>query len=298
MNMESLVAVRPDRNGGTFAGRFVTFAATAALLLAPVAAHAAGSGPTGPSAAVKFEKIPGSAIKRVILSAKAAQRLGIETGEVREKSIVRKQMFGGQVSHPLRVRMAQKKSRGVFRALVWRAAAKPAPQPRMVMQAAPTADEAWIRLTLSEAEWDRVAKDKPARVLPLATRGKLKRELMALPSKLPPLEDPKRTMLTLYYVVKGKDHGLKVNSRMRVELQLKGDDRKRKVVPYSALYYDGKGTPWVYANTKPLTFERKRVEVERIEGDDVVLKDGPSVGTRVVTVGAALLYGAEVIFKR
>ncbi len=298
MNMESLVAVRPDRNGGTFAGRFVTFAATAALLLAPVAAHAAGSAPTGPSTAVKFEKIPGSAIKRVILSAKAAERLGIETDEVREKSVVRKQMFGGQVSHPLRVQMAQKKARGAFGALVWRVTAKPAPQPRMDMQATPTADEAWIRLMLSEAEWDRVAKDKPARVLPLATRGKLKRELMALPSTLPPLEDSKRSMLTLYYVVNGKNHGLKANARMRVELQLKGDGRKRKVVPYSALYYDGKGTPWVYVNTKPLTFERKRVEVERIEGDDAVLKDGPSVGTRVVTVGAALLYGAEVIFKK
>ena len=297
MNMESLGAVRPDRNGGTFAGGLVTFAATAALLLAPVAAHAAESGPTGPSAAVKFEKIPGSAIKRVILSAKAAERLGIETGEVREKSIVRKQMFGGQVSHPLRVQMAQKRSRGAFGAFA-RAATEPAPQPRAVMQAAPAADEAWIRLTLSEDEWDRVAKDKPARVLPLATRGKLKRELMALPSALPPLEDPKRTMLTLYYVVKGKDHGLKANNRMRVELQLKGDDRKRKVVPYSALYYDGRGTPWVYVNTKPLTFERKRVEVERIEGESAILKDGPSVGTRVVTVGAALLYGAEVIFKK
>ena len=297
MNMKSLGAVRPDRSGWTVAGGLVIFAATAALLLAPVAAHAAESGATGPSAAVKFEKIPGSTIKRVILSAKAAQRLGIETAEVRERSIVRKQMFGGQVSHPLRVQMAQKRSRGAFGTFA-RAAADPAPRPSAVMPAAPAADEAWIRLALSEDEWDRVAKDKPARVLPLATRGKLKRELMALPSTLPPLEDPKRTMLTLYYVVKGKDHGLKANDRMRVELQLKGDDRKRKVVPYSALYYDGKGTPWVYANTKPLTFERKRVEVERIEGDDAVLKDGPSVGTRVVTVGAALLYGAEVIFKR
>ncbi len=296
--MESLVAVRPDRNGATFAGGFVTFAATAALLLAPVAAHAGESGPTGASTVVTFEKIPGSALKRVILSAKAAERLGIETGEVREKSIVRKQMFGGQVSHPLRVfRMAQKNSRGAFGAFA-RAAPNAASQPRTVMRAAPTADEAWIRLMLSEAEWDRVAKDKPARVLPLATRGKLKRELMALPSKFPPLEDPKRTMLTLYYVVKGKDHGLKANDRMRVELQLKGDDRKRKVVPYSALYYDGKGTPWVYVNTKPLTFERQRVEVERIEGESAVLNDGPSVGTRVVTVGAALLYGAEVIFKK
>jgi hypothetical protein len=38
--------------------------------------------------------------------------------------------------------------------------------------------------------------------------------------------------------------------------------------------------------------------VERIDGDSVILKDGPSVGTLVVTVGAPQLFGAEVIFKR
>ena len=132
----------------------------------------------------------------------------------------------------------------------------------------------------------------------LMLQDMIKRELTAVLSELPALEDPKRTMLTLYYVVKGKDHGLTANNRMRVELQLKGSGKIRKVVPYSALYYDGKGTPWVYVSTKKLTFERKRVEVERIEGESAVLKSGPEVGTRVATVGVALLYGAEVIFKR
>ena len=105
-------------------------------------------------------------------------------------------------------------------------------------------------------------------------------------------------MLTLYYVVDGTDHGLEPKNRMRVELYLKGDNRKRKVVPYSALYYDGQGISWVYTISGPLTFERKRIVVERIDGDSVILKDGPSVGTLVVTVGAPQLFGAEVIFKR
>ncbi len=66
----------------------------------------------------------------------------------------------------------------------------------------------------------------------------------------------------------------------------------------TALYYDGQGVPWVYTISGPLTFERKRIEVERIDGDSVILKDGPSVGTLVVTVVAPQLFGAEVIFKR
>ena len=45
-------------------------------------------------------------------------------------------------------------------------------------------------------------------------------------------------------------------------------------------------------------FERQRIEVEGIVGDLAMITDGPPVGTKVVTVGAPLLYGAEVIYKR
>jgi hypothetical protein len=271
------------------AGGFVTIAAMAALMLASGTAQAAN--------AVKFEAIPGSAIKRVILTAKAAERLGIELNEVEERSISRKRMFGGQVIHKVQVRMARKKKRSAFGGFS-RTAAKAAPQASAAQIKGPSAGEAWIRLLLSREEWSRVAKDKPARILPLATRGGMKKELVARVSKLPAYADPKRSMLTVYYVVEGTDHGLKPKSRIRVELRQKGSNKKRKVVPYSALYYDDRGVSWVYANTKPLTFERKRVEVERIDGDNVILKAGPDVGTPVATVGVAQLYGAEVIFKR
>jgi hypothetical protein len=104
-------------------------------------------------------------------------------------------------------------------------------------------------------------------------------------------------MLMLYYVVPGKDHSLKRNDRVRVELQVAGSDEKQKVVPYSAVYNDAKGAAWVYVNTKPLTFERQRIGIERVVGDLAVLSEGPSVGTPVVTVGASLLYGAEIFGK-
>jgi len=46
-----------------------------------------------------------------------------------------------------------------------------------------------------------------------------------------------------------------------------------------------------------LTYQRQRIGVERIVGDLAVLSEGPAVGTPIVTVGAAMLYGAE-IFKK
>ncbi len=43
---------------------------------------------------------------------------------------------------------------------------------------------------------------------------------------------------------------------------------------------------------------RKRVGVESIAGDRVVLSDGPSPGTAVATVGAAELFGTEFEKKK
>jgi hypothetical protein len=67
-----------------------------------------------------------------------------------------------------------------------------------------------------------------------------------------------------------------------------------KVVPYAALIYDPEGKTYVYTSPKPLEYLRAEVKVDRIEGDRVLLSRGPPAGTRVVTVGAAEVYGTEL----
>jgi hypothetical protein len=67
-----------------------------------------------------------------------------------------------------------------------------------------------------------------------------------------------------------------------------------RVVPYSALIYDGEGRTFVYTATKPRSFLRVAVVVDGIEGDRVLLADGPAAGSRVVTIGATEVYGAEL----
>ena len=69
------------------------------------------------------------------------------------------------------------------------------------------------------------------------------------------------------------------------------------VISYAALIYDVEGEAWAYTNPEPLTFVRHSLEIEDIEGDLVVLAEGPPAGTAVVTVGAAELYGAEFEFQ-
>jgi hypothetical protein len=71
-------------------------------------------------------------------------------------------------------------------------------------------------------------------------------------------------------------------------------DGEQKVMPYAALLYDGEGKAFAYTSPKPLTFVRKDVTVDRVEGNRVVLAEGPPAGTRVVTTGADEVYGTEV----
>lgn len=68
----------------------------------------------------------------------------------------------------------------------------------------------------------------------------------------------------------------------------------RLTIPYSAVLYDANGGTWAFASTAPRTFVRERITVVTIDGTVAVLSLGPAVGTDVVSVGAAELYGAEL----
>lgn len=68
----------------------------------------------------------------------------------------------------------------------------------------------------------------------------------------------------------------------------------RTVIPYAALIYNDEAKTFVYTSPKSLSFLRAPVKVDRIEGDRVLLSDGPPVGTKIVTVGASEVYGTEI----
>ena len=82
----------------------------------------------------------------------------------------------------------------------------------------------------------------------------------------------------------------KAAERLRLETALVTESLK---VPYGALLYDTKGGTSVYTVPEPLLFVRQPVTVESIDGGVVVLKDGPPVGTSVVTAGGSELTGIE-----
>jgi hypothetical protein len=279
-------------------------AAFVAILMvsAPTQAAGPGGGDTpGGATEVRLEAVPGSDAPKVILTAKAAERLGIETGKVAEDAVARKLMVSGLVIPPNSVNPEEQPARGGFggygKVRVGLSGDSQSQQPAGPKVAPAANGEVWVLVTLSPGELERLEPDRPARLLQLDTRESIVGELWAQPSGIEPQVDLKRSMLSVYYKVPGKKHGLAVNNRMRVELQLAGSEGPQKVIPYSAVFYDAKGNAWAYVNGQPLSYQRQPIAVERVVGDLAVLSDGPAVGTAVVTVGAAMLHGCEVFKK-
>jgi hypothetical protein len=110
------------------------------------------------------------------------------------------------------------------------------------------------------------------------------------PAKVEQLEESGLSRLTL--TAKAAER-LDIKTVPASEAQLATSLSQGKVVPYAAVLYDANGDTWVYTSPEPQVFIRHKVTVEYIDGDQAVLSDGPPVGTPVVTVGAAELFGTE-----
>lgn len=72
-------------------------------------------------------------------------------------------------------------------------------------------------------------------------------------------------------------------------------DAAGSVIPYSSMIYDAKGQAWVYSVIGKLTYVRAPIHVQSIISDKVILKDGPPVGTEIVSIGVSELYGSEYL---
>lgn len=94
------------------------------------------------------------------------------------------------------------------------------------------------------------------------------------------------------------DHATVTITKLAAErIGLKTVPIERNQIPYAAILYDAAGgQPYVFVNTKGLSFHREDVDIANIDGDTVQLADGPPAGTQVVTVGVPQIHGAELEF--
>jgi hypothetical protein len=218
------------------------------------------------------EPIEGTDLKRVVLTEKAAERLGIETTPVLVEQVKRTRRIGGRV-----------------------VAARAAPA---TGAASATGDsKVYVRLSLNESDLSNVDRNQPARILSLESDDGEDSDQAGTEAEVDEAaevddaEDANEA--PLYYVVAGKEHGLTPGQRVFVEIAVSGGRTTRKVIPYSAVIYDVKGATWTYANPEPLVFVRQPISVDYIQRGLAYLSEGPAEGTAVVTGGAAELYGTE-----
>lgn len=114
----------------------------------------------------------------------------------------------------------------------------------------------------------------------------------AKPIPAPPSANTEAASVDLYYEMANRDGVLRPRQKVGVTLVLK-ETEQGMVVPWSAVVHDIYGGTWVYVNTAPQTYARRKVEVKNVVGQLAVLGRGLAVGTRVVTAGAAELFGTE-----
>jgi len=211
---------------------------------------------------IHVEVVDGSDLKREILTEQAAERLGIETVEVREEQVTRKQVVGAEI---VDVASADPKT-------------------------------AYVRVRLNASDLDKIDLNQTALVRPLEDTDEAN-TWEAQQVENPPYADGENQENTIYYTVDNSANRLTAKQRIFIELTLKGSGSQQKVIPYSAILYDTQGATWVYMSADPLTYVRTPVVVEYIDGDMAILSDGPPAGTAVVTVGGQELYGAEFEFE-
>lgn len=152
----------------------------------------------------------------------------------------------------------------------------------------------WVRVPLPVGDLDGIDRNSPVQAGKLsASAGS--RLSAAKPVTAPPSANPLAATVDVYYELPNADRTLTPGQRLGVTIPL-ADAKESLTVPWSAVIYDVHGGTWVYAQTAPRTYARKRVVVLYTAGADAVLANGPPAGTKVVAHGGQELFGAETGF--
>ncbi|MBI3683195.1 MAG: efflux RND transporter periplasmic adaptor subunit [Acidobacteria bacterium] len=147
----------------------------------------------------------------------------------------------------------------------------------------------WVKALVFSGELASVRRDAGARVRRPASGAV---EITLPPVAAPPTADPNAATVDLYYALDSGSGAFRPGERLEVRLESE-NTRTRVQVPSEAIVYDIHGGAWVYEEVGPQAYARRRVEVERIAGGRAYIARGLQTGARIVTTGAAELFGTE-----
>jgi RND family efflux transporter MFP subunit len=149
----------------------------------------------------------------------------------------------------------------------------------------------WIRVPVYVGDLQSIDRRQTARVHGLNTLpGAPSRA--ARPANAPPTADPTNDTADLYFELSNADGSLRPGQKMGVTLSERAPE-EGLIVPWSAVLHDTTGGTWVYEQIAPQQYARRRVEVRRVVDSVAMLARGPAPGAKVVTSGAAEIFGTE-----
>lgn len=153
----------------------------------------------------------------------------------------------------------------------------------------------WVRTQVPSGELASLAPNAAALIEELVSHAP---PLPAPPVEpAPPTAQPQQGTVDRYFLISGSRR-FQLGQRVAVWLPLRGDEVSPTTAA-SAILHDPSGATWLYERTTPQVFARRRVEVIRTEGEQVVLsprslrQGGLHLGSPIVTAGAMELYAAE-----
>lgn len=147
----------------------------------------------------------------------------------------------------------------------------------------------WVRVPVFAGGVGEIDGAQPASVIRLGG-GEPPRSAARITAPLK--ADPAAASVDLYYEITGTGATFRPGERVMVELPLKSSQRGL-IVPDVAVLYDIHGDAWVYQDMGNNTYARKRVQIARHAGGQAVIARGIVEGVKVVTAGAAELFGTE-----
>ena len=152
-------------------------------------------------------------------------------------------------------------------------------------------DPVWIKVAVYAGDLSNIDPNKPARVHDLDDFAAIK-AYSAEPVVASFSADSQSATVDLFYELPNKDFSYRPGQKVSVTIPLKVTEQAL-VVPYSSILFDMYGGAWIYENTATNQYIRRRVELRYVIDKLAILSRGPAEGAKVVSAGAAELFGTE-----
>lgn len=146
-----------------------------------------------------------------------------------------------------------------------------------------------VRVAVFAGDVPRIDRSGAAEVRSLGSNAP---GIAAMPVSAAPTANATAGSVDFYYVLPAGAGGFNVGQRVAVDLPSSGQTSGLSV-PRSAILMDAYGGEWVYVQTAPHAYERRRIEVRSIGADRAMLSRGLKPGDKAVIAGAAELFGTE-----